>query len=73
MGLYTYLVNVVKIYECFVKTFIFCLCLFSTDYMNERPYFEEAVSKNVTGIAEDVAILKCRVKNKKNRTVRNFN
>ncbi|KAL5275998.1 hypothetical protein ACFFRR_001678 [Megaselia abdita] len=40
-----------------------------TNYISETPYFEEAVSKNVTAIAEDVAILKCRVKNKKNRTV----
>ncbi|KAL5275996.1 hypothetical protein ACFFRR_001677 [Megaselia abdita] len=41
----------------------------ASNFMSEKPYFEEGVSKNVTSIADDVAILKCRVKNKKNRTV----
>ncbi|KAL5275995.1 hypothetical protein ACFFRR_001676 [Megaselia abdita] len=41
----------------------------ASNSMNDKPYFDETNTKNVTAIAENVAILKCRVKNKKNRTV----
>uniref|UniRef100_A0A1A9WQB3 Ig-like domain-containing protein n=1 Tax=Glossina brevipalpis TaxID=37001 RepID=A0A1A9WQB3_9MUSC len=34
-----------------------------------HPYFDEMNTKNVTAVEEETAILKCRVKNKGNRTV----
>lgn len=36
---------------------------------NQRPYFDDINSRNVTTVADETAILKCRVKNKGNRTV----
>ncbi|XP_065370800.1 zwei Ig domain protein zig-8 isoform X2 [Calliphora vicina] len=35
----------------------------------QRPYFDDINSRNVTTVADETAILKCRVKNKGNRTV----
>lgn len=36
----------------------------------KRPYFDDGHSKNVTIMADETAVMKCRVKNKGNRTVR---
>ena len=41
-----------------------------TDYIsNERPYFDEVSQLNVTVNIGEITILKCRIKNKGNRTV----
>lgn len=36
----------------------------------DRPYFDDISPRNVTAVVEETAILRCRVKNKGNRTVR---
>ncbi|XP_059610621.1 zwei Ig domain protein zig-8-like isoform X2 [Phlebotomus argentipes] len=35
----------------------------------DRPYFDDVSSSNVTAVVDEVAILKCRVRNRANRTI----
>lgn len=35
----------------------------------EKPYFDDISPRNITTVVDDTAILKCRVKNKGDRTV----
>lgn len=37
-----------------------------------KPYFDDISARNVTTVVDDTAILKCRVKNKGDRTVSDF-
>lgn len=39
--------------------------------MAEQPYFDDISPRNVTTVVDESIILKCRVKNKGNRTVSN--
>lgn len=38
----------------------------------EKPYFDDISPRNITTVVDDAAILKCRVKNKGDRTVSDF-
>lgn len=38
----------------------------------EKPYFDDVSPRNITTVVDDTAILKCRVKNKGDRTVSIF-
>lgn len=43
--------------------------LFSAAEIIEQPFFDDISPRNVTTVVDDTVVLKCRVKNKGNRTV----
>jgi hypothetical protein len=45
--------------------------LFAVAVKSEKPYFEDIYPRNISTVIDDVAILKCVVKNKGDRTVSN--
>nr|DAA03146.1 TPA_inf: HDC16683 [Drosophila melanogaster] len=55
---------------------IWCQYISATSYLSlndltnlERPFFDDISPRNVSAVVDEIAILRCRVKNKGNRTV----
>lgn len=53
----------------FQHSFIYSYVSFSGLIDTDKPYFDDVNPRNVTTVVDDIAILRCRVKNKGNRTV----
>lgn len=64
-----FILNITICFHCLIGSAGAAVPL-SSDFLDgDKPYFDDVSPRNITTVVDDTAVLKCRVKNKGNRTV----